>query len=96
MIQTPDITIRRAKDQDAAALARLAALDSSDVPSGDILVAEENAELRAAVSLAGGTVIADPFHRTLSLVELLQVRAGSLNTTVDIGGGRKFRHAWAH
>jgi hypothetical protein len=96
MFPTTDITIRRAQEQDAAVLARLAALDSSDVPSGDLLIAEEDAEVRAAVSLASGAVIADPFHRTLSLVELLQVRAGSLNTTVDIGGGRKLRHAWAH
>jgi hypothetical protein len=95
MIQTQDITIRRAHERDAAALARLAVLDSSNVPAGDLILAEEGAELRAAVSVADGSVIADPFHRTLSLVELLQLRAGRLGTTVQLGGGRKRRRAWA-
>lgn len=96
MSETTAIIIRRAQDRDADALTRLAALDSSDVPGGALLVAEENAEVRAAVSLTDGAVIADPFHRTLSLVELLQFRAGRLDTTVSIGGERKLSHAWAH
>jgi hypothetical protein len=92
---TDSITIRRAQDRDAAALARLAVLDSSDVPEGDVLLAEEGPELRAAVSLADGRAIADPFHRTLSLVELLRLRADRIRTAVEISPGRGRRRAWA-
>ena len=68
-----DITIRSARDADAGALARLAALDSSHVPSGDLLVAEVSGELVAAASDAG--VIADPFRPTADVVDLLRLRA---------------------
>jgi hypothetical protein len=68
-----DITIRSARDADADALARLAALDSSHVPSGELLVAEVSGELVAAASDAG--VIADPFRPTADVVDLLRLRA---------------------
>ncbi len=68
-----DITIRSARDADAGARARLAALDSSHVPSGDLLVAEVSGELVAAASDAG--VIADPFRPTADVVDLLRLRA---------------------
>ena len=96
MTATDSITIRRAPDRDAAALARLAILDSSSVPEGDLLLAEEGTELRAAISLPGGNVIADPFHRTLPLVELLRVRADRMATPLQMHRGGRLRHAWAH
>jgi hypothetical protein len=68
----PEITIRSARDADADALVRLAALDSSRVPGGDLLVAEVDGELVAAVSDAG--VIADPFRPTADVVQLLRLR----------------------
>jgi hypothetical protein len=73
MTTMTDITIRSARDADAGALARLAALDSSHVPSGDLLVAEVSGELVAAASDAG--VIADPFRPTADVVDLLRLRA---------------------
>ena len=73
---TPDsLTIRPANDQDARALAELAALDSARPLAGDVLVAEQDGGVRAAVSLGDGRAIADPFHRTSELVDLLLVRA---------------------
>ncbi len=69
----PDLpfTIRRAKESDEAALRQLAALDSRPVPAGPVLLAESNGELRAALSLTDGETVADPFHPTAAIVELL-------------------------
>jgi hypothetical protein len=69
------LTIRRASDADGVSLDRLAALDSSRPPSGDVLIAEVGAELWAAVEVQSGAAIADPFRPSGELVELLRVRA---------------------
>jgi len=83
----PPIVIRPDRPADARVLARLAALDSARVPAGPLLVAEVAGELRAAISLADGRTIADPFQRTASLVALLAMRAGQLRA--DPPGGRR-------
>jgi hypothetical protein len=73
------ITIRSAFADDELALRRLAVLDSApEVPALPLLVAEIDGELRAALSLEDGTVIADPFVPTVSALELLRVRADAL------------------
>jgi hypothetical protein len=72
------ITIRPARPADASALAKLAALDSADVPSVPVLIAEANGEVRAAVSLYDGAAIADPFTHTIWVVQLLHARAAQL------------------
>lgn len=82
------LTIREAQPADDAALRDLAALDSSRVPSGRVLVAEVDGELQAAVPLAGGPGIADPFQPTETLVTLLQLRAAQLRA---LGRRREFR-----
>jgi hypothetical protein len=74
------LTIREAQAADEAALRELAALDSSRVPAGRLLVAEIDGELQAAAPLAGGPAIADPFRPTETLVSLLQLRAAQLRT----------------
>ena len=68
-------TVRGAVAADTPALERLAALDSSRVPSGDLLIAEVSGQPRAAVAVTTGTAIADPFHPTAELVEHLRDRA---------------------
>jgi hypothetical protein len=65
------ITIRRATPDDDRALGRLASLDSASVPPGRVLLVESRGELRAALSLDNGATIADPFHPTAAIVELL-------------------------
>lgn len=73
------ITIRFAYPDDAAALRRLAALDSQPVPPGRLLVAEVAGELWAALSVtAEARAIADPFRHTAELVALLHERADRL------------------
>ena len=75
---TTPITIRLATPDDQLGVARLAALDSADsVPSGQVLLAEVDGELRAALSLHDGSAIADPFHLTLHILELLRTRAAA-------------------
>jgi hypothetical protein len=72
------LTIRRANGADAYALHRLAQLDSADAPVGDMIVAESDGELLAAVPVDGGRAVADPFRRTADIVKLLRTRAAQL------------------
>jgi hypothetical protein len=66
------ISIRRSTTGDAAAIARIAALDSGHAPEGDAMLAFVGGELRAVLPLEGDRALADPFHRTAELVELLR------------------------
>ena len=70
-----DITIRLALPADRAGLHRLAGRDGASLPAEPVLVADVGGSLRAAMSLADGAVVADPFHRTAELVEMLRIRA---------------------
>ena len=70
--------IRRTTPDDAAALQRLAALDSKKPLRDDALVAIVDGELRAALSLSGDEAIADPFHPSAELVALLELRLAQL------------------
>jgi hypothetical protein len=74
------ITLRFAVADDATALAKLAQLDCADVPPNPVLMAEADGTARAAISLLDGSTIADPFHRTAAIVELLTARAEHLRT----------------
>jgi hypothetical protein len=86
---TAPITIRLATPDDHLGLIRLAALDSTEaVPPGRVLLAEIDGELRAALSLADGSAIADPFHHTLHVLELLRSHAKALASR---SGGRRRR-----
>jgi len=64
-------------DRDGA-LARVAARDSAELPPGPWLVAEVEGEALAALSLANGELVADPFSRTAELRALLELRAMQL------------------
>ena len=73
------LTIRMAVSADAEALRRLAQLDSAPPPEPvPMLVAEVGGELRAALPLAGGRAIADPFRWTVELVAMLTERTRQL------------------
>lgn len=73
------LRIRQARHDDAAAVLRLAALDSSDVPRGDVLLAEVGDELWAALSLEDGHAIADPLRPSADAVLILGQRARQLH-----------------
>jgi len=69
------VVVRPALSVDRPELQRLAALDSARAPDGDVLLAFEGGELRAALSVQTGAAVADPFRRTAHLVELLRTAA---------------------
>lgn len=90
-----ELTIRPEFADDAVALERLAALDSSTVPRGDaLLVACVGGVVVAALRIEDEAAIADPFHPTAEIVALLAVRARQLRGT---GMRRRdaLRRAWA-
>jgi len=66
------LVLRRAAAGDEPALARLARLDSAPRPNSDMLVAEIDERIVAAVPFDGGRAIADPFRPTADIVELLR------------------------
>ena len=68
------LVLRRAAAEDELAVARLARLDSAPRPRGEMLVAEVDGKILAAVPVGGGRAIADPFAATADLVDLLQAR----------------------
>jgi hypothetical protein len=75
MSPSTSLTIRHANAADTGALARLAALDSRRVPSGELLIAELDGRLVAALSVDTGAVIADPFEYTAAIVDSLRAQA---------------------
>jgi hypothetical protein len=77
MTSSASLTIRHASLADEGGLRRLAALDSSRIPSGELLVAELDGRLVAALSVDTGAAIADPFEHTAAIVDSLRVRAGA-------------------
>ncbi len=82
------LVIRRALDADRAALEQLAALDSARLPSGELLVAEVDGRIRAAVRIADRAFVADPFWPSRDLVELLGLRAARLRRPAEDLGSR--------
>jgi hypothetical protein len=72
------IVIRRANADDAPTLRRLAQLDGARLPEGDVLFAEADGEIRAALRIEDSAYVADPFFASKELVRLLDVRARRL------------------
>jgi hypothetical protein len=77
------VVIRLATAGDRPALERLAELDSAERPRGMALIAEIHERPVAALALADGRAIADPFVATGDIIELLRVRAGQLTRRRD-------------
>jgi hypothetical protein len=69
------VTIRRLANGDEPSLRELVERDTARGLDGDVVGAELDGRLMAAISLTDGNVVADPFHRTADLVALLRVRA---------------------
>jgi len=82
------IIIRSPRIEEAFAVRRLAYLDSRRPLRGEVLVAFVDGEPLAAISLADGAVVADPFRRTADVVELLRLRA-----QLNDGGTSSLRRA---
>lgn len=97
MLPTAPITIRRAHPEEPGVL-RIAALDSSRVPPAPLLVAEVGGQVRAALSIDTGRSIADPFHPTRDLLELLAAHASATRRRARPGllGRIRLRPRTAH
>jgi hypothetical protein len=72
------VTIRELAGGDAESLRVLAERDTARALRGDVVGAERDGRLLAAISLADGNIVADPFHPTADLVALLRVRMGQV------------------
>lgn len=89
---TPAVSIRPASAEDGADVRRLAGLDSSVVPASPLLIATVDGVPAAAISLADGHVVADPFQPTAALVALLRMRADHLHGPARSPGRARLRH----
>jgi hypothetical protein len=76
--RTAVISIHLLGSDDSAALERLAQLSESPVPTGRALVAEVDGELWAALPLATGKMMVDPFRPSSEVQQLLSLRATQL------------------
>jgi hypothetical protein len=85
------ILIRRGCTDDQLAVLQLAVLDSAAVPPSPLLVAELDGELKVALSLQDGSVIADPFTYTADVVSLLAAHAAAERTRVPVRRHRSLR-----
>jgi hypothetical protein len=70
-----EISLRLAGPSDRAELERLAILDERPLPPAPHLLARSDGELTAALSLATGEIVADPFRRTAEVQRLLEAHA---------------------
>src|SRR3954449_12037588 len=85
------VVLRPAQRQDAVALDRLAALDGVRRPAGELMLAEVDGEILAAVPVEGGRAIADPFRPTRDLIDLFHARTRLLGGRAEAGGLRRLR-----
>ena len=77
MTRNEHIVIRSARTADEQAIAVLGVLDGGrHMPNGNVMVAEVDGRLRAAVG-SNGAAISDPFWPSEELVGMLRVRAAS-------------------
>jgi hypothetical protein len=77
------VTIRQADPADAAAIARLAALDCAPPPRGELLVGVVDGEPWAVLAVRDGTAVADPFRPSAQIVALLRERARLLGYSTE-------------
>lgn len=72
------VTIRMATVADEREIRRLAALDTSPAPVAPALIASEDGALVAALSLADGGAVANPFVPSRDALDLLRLRAAHI------------------
>jgi hypothetical protein len=77
MFSSDTYFIRQATADDESLLLRLSVLDSKRILTTPALIGEIAGEPAAAISLATGRVVADPFVSTAALVAHLRLRAAA-------------------
>jgi hypothetical protein len=94
-VENSEIELRLCRAADDDALERLAALAEQPVPLGRLVVALVNGTLVAALPLAGGCALRDPFVRTAHLTRLLELRARQLRQPAPRRGVGRLLHRHA-
>ncbi|NUT56424.1 MAG: hypothetical protein HOQ03_10635 [Thermoleophilia bacterium] len=77
-LEPESITIRPLREGDVAAVELLAELEERPVPPGPLLLADVDGTVEAAIGLAGGETVANPFSESAGAVSLLHLRAAQL------------------
>ena len=77
-LEPESITIRPLREEDVPAVELLAELEERPVPPGPLLLAEVDGAIEAAIGVAGGETVANPFSESEAAVSLLDVRAAQL------------------
>lgn len=83
------VLLRTARADDQVDLIRLAEMDGAPPLAGPALVAEANGLLVAALCLSTGRAVADPFVRSLHLVELLRRHTAGRQVPIAAPRGRR-------
>ncbi|MCW2965565.1 MAG: hypothetical protein JWO17_2817 [Actinomycetia bacterium] len=78
VVDTQDVELRLCRIGDDPQLERLAALAERPMPHGRLVIAATGGQIVAALPLAGGPALRDPFARTAHLMPLLELRAAQL------------------
>lgn len=87
------ITLRRSATSDAPALAALAELDSQRLPDDEFLIGEVAGQPWAALGIASGILVADPYRPTVELAGLLRLRAQSMRAAAGAQPRGRWRDA---
>jgi hypothetical protein len=77
-VDMTDVQLRLCTVEDDDALGELAVLAERPLPFGRLVLALVDGRIVAALPLAGGEPITDPFKRTAHLIPLLELRAKQL------------------
>ncbi len=77
--QAPSVGLRLAEPDETAVVRELADLDDAPPLAGQVLLALIDGQAVAAVSLADGRVVANPFLHTEAAIGLLRLRARHLS-----------------
>jgi hypothetical protein len=85
------VTLRLGSQADQGPLVRLAELDSTTPLAQPVLLVEVDGQLRAALALTAGAVIADPFYPSAELIDLLRARARQLDASSKFRRSRRLR-----
>ena len=77
-VDTHDVELRLCRVGDDPDLDRLAELAERPLPHGRLVLAVTRGQIVAALPLAGGSALRDPFAKTAHLMPLLELRAAQL------------------
>ncbi len=77
-VDTYDVELRLCRVADDPDLDRLAELAERPLPHGRLVLAVTRGQIVAALPLAGGPALRDPFAKTAHLMPLLELRAAQL------------------